>query len=166
MENADFWIERLNLSKHPEGGYYREVYRSDETIDEKALPARYAGSRAFATSIYFLLKKNGVSTFHRIRSDETWHFYRGSALELFILDRRDGLIRHLLGPDPGAGEVLQVTIPHDHWFGARVADQKNFALLGCTVAPGFDYRDFETAAREKLLDEYPEHESLIKALCP
>jgi hypothetical protein len=164
MNSAKYWIEKLELTRHPEGGYYREVYRSGENIGADALPARYQGQRCFATSIYFLLKGDEFSSFHRIQSDETWHFYDGSTLELFVLNDGGFINRFLLGRHVEKSESLQVTIPRNHWFGAKVADPDGFALLGCTVAPGFHFDDFELAERSALLQQFPEHAELIKQL--
>jgi len=164
MNTAKYWIEKLELLKHPEGGYFKEVYRSDENIPDLALPDRYQGERSFATSIYFLLEGDEFSSFHRIQSDETWHFYVGYALELYVLSEEAKLTRHSLGRNLEFGEHLQVTIPRNSWFGGRVADPKGFALLGCTVAPGFHFDDFELADRKILLKQFPEHQQLISEL--
>ena len=159
-----YWIEKLGLTKHPEGGYFREVYRSDEKLTQVSLPARYSGDRSIATSIYFLLGGKEFSSVHRIQSDETWHFYPGSTLELFVLDNLGKVTQYLLGQDIESGELLQVTILRNHWFGARVADKESFALLGCTVAPGFHFDDFELADRMKLTAEFPQHKAIINEL--
>jgi len=164
MNTANYWIEKLELIKHPEGGYFREVYRSDEIIQKTTLPKRYDGDRNFSTSIYFLLKGDEFSSFHKIKSDETWHFYVGSTLELYVLNDNAHLTRHLLGLDFDNGEQLQVTISRNRLFGARVTDKNSFALLGCTVAPGFHFNDFELAERSTLLEQFPEHREIIKAL--
>jgi len=164
MKSAKFWIERLSMETHPEGGYYKEVYRSNENIPEEALPARYNGERSFATAIYFLLNEDNVSSFHRIQSDETWHFYQGTTLELFVLDEQGNLERFLLGTDFDQGERLQITIPKNHWFGSRVIDHSTYALLGCTVAPGFHFDDFELAERGALIQQFPQHERIISEL--
>jgi predicted cupin superfamily sugar epimerase len=164
MYKADYLIEKLGLTKHPEGGYYKEMYRSEETVPGHALPKRYNGARTFATSIYFLLKGDQFSSFHKIQSDETWHFYEGSTLELYILNEKSKIKRHLLGRDLENREQLQVTVPRNHWFGARVLDTESFALLGCSVAPGFHFDDFELAERKNLLEQFPQHEKIIKEL--
>jgi predicted cupin superfamily sugar epimerase len=164
MKSASYWINKLNLAQHPEGGYFSEVYRSNESIKKSALPNRYHGDRSMATSIYFLLKEDEFSSFHRIQSDETWHFYTGTTLELYVLDVDKNLKRHLLGQDPHAGESLQCTIPRNHWFAARVLDQKSYALLGCTVAPGFHFDDFELATRAQLIAQFPEQKTIITEL--
>ena len=157
MEKAGYWIEKLQLKEHPEGGYFREVYRSDEVISKRALPPRYTGDRNMSTSIYFLLEGNQFSSFHRIQSDETWHFYTGTVLEIFVLEHAGNLTHFLLGKDLQAGEHLQITIPRNHWFGARLKDKSTFALLGCTVSPGFHFDDFELAEERKLVEEFPAH---------
>ena len=164
MNTADYWIDNLGLIQHPEGGYFKEVYRAEEHIARSALPGRYGGDRPYATSIYFLLKGNECSHFHRIQSDETWHFYQGTCLELFVLEKNGALTSHLLGPSFETGERFQVTISRDHWFGAKVRKSDSYALLGCTVAPGFHFEDFELANRQKLIEAYPQHSQLIQDL--
>ncbi|NJN26704.1 MAG: cupin domain-containing protein [Cyclobacteriaceae bacterium] len=163
-KTAEYWINSLALKPHPEGGYYREVYRSEEELKQHSLPLRYAGDRAFATSIFFLLKNNQISAFHRIQSDETWHCYAGVTLELFVLQTDGSLAHLLLGSQVERGEYLQVTIPRQHWFAARLVEQQGYALLGCTVAPGFHFDDFELANRKELIDRYPKHAEIISAL--
>jgi uncharacterized protein len=152
VTDAAFWIERLDLRPHPEGGYFRETYRAGEHIACAALPDRFPEARVFATAIYFLITRDGFSALHRIRSDELWHFYDGSAVTLAILDA-DGsgaLTTASLGRDPSRGESPQVAIPAGAWFGAEVASPGSFALVGCTVAPGFDFADFELGERAAL----------------
>ena len=119
MQNtAQFWIQHLKLTQHPEGGYFREVYRSDEIIHKKGLPERYSSFRSFSTSIYFLLESNKFSAFHRIKSDETWHFYKGSPLLLYIILSNGKLITVRLGQNPENKELFQFTIPKGSWFAA------------------------------------------------
>ena len=154
MLNAAQLIKQYNLQPHPEGGFYKETYRSNESIPENALPAGFDGSRNFSTAIYFLLRSNDRSLFHRIRSDELWHFHDGSSLTIYIL-KRDGLIEEKLGNDPSRGESLQVIIPANCWFGQWSISPTAMHYQGCTVAPGFDFRDFEMADRSELLKEHP-----------
>jgi predicted cupin superfamily sugar epimerase len=162
MRKADDLIKLLKLKPHPEGGFFRETYRSDEVI--KSLPDRYNGpSRNTGTSILFLLKGNQFSAFHKLLSDEIWHFYEGSKLKLFIIDPTGNLLTPVLGSDISKGEQYQFTVPHNCWFSARPLDPKGYSLLGCTVAPGFDFSDFQLADREELLKLYPQHESIIKS---
>jgi predicted cupin superfamily sugar epimerase len=164
VNDAAFWIERLDLRPHPEGGYFRETYRSSETIAATALPARFGGARAFATAVYFLITRDAFSAFHRIRSDELWHFYAGDAVTIAILDAAGKLTTESLGRDPARGESPQVLIPAGAWFAAEVASSGSFALVGCTVAPGFDFADFELGARATLLRDYPQHRGVIERL--
>ncbi len=159
-----YWIDKLNLQPHPEGGYYREVYRSAEYIPQSGLPERYEKAHVFATSIFFLLPGTDFSALHRLRSDEIWHFYAGSALTITMIDQEGNLEQTVLGNNPEKGESLQAVIPHGVWFGARVNDAEGFALAGCTVAPGFEFEDFELGNRRKLLAEFPQHSEIIKRL--
>ena len=164
MKTAAYWIRALKLVQHPEGGYFRETYRSSESIPARALPARYAGPRAFSTSIYFLLDKGQVSHFHRLRSDEVWHFYDGGPL-LFHIFEDDGAYRRLrLGRGPKTGDALQAVLPRGAVFGAELVRPAPFALCGCTVAPGFDFADFEFGRRGELLARFPKHKALIRRL--
>ena len=159
IPGADYWIKKLHLEPHPEGGYFREVYRSEEQIQD--LPPRYEGSRSFSTSIYFLLKGGECSVFHRLLSDEAWHFYEGSPLELYMLDHRGDLEKVTLGRNAGRGEHLQFLVKNGIWFAARPQDPLTYSLMGCTVAPGFDFRDFEMDDRDSLIRRYPVHRDLI-----
>jgi len=161
---ADAWITRLNLQPHPEGGYYAETYRSPETIAAAHLPARYAGSRSFSTAIYFLVKGGEFSSLHRIQSDEMWHFYAGSRLTVYAINLEGGLDTIHLGGDAAAGETFQAVVKAGCWFGSRVPDAGDYALVGCTVAPGFDFADFELADRQTLTMQFPQHAAIIKAL--
>jgi predicted cupin superfamily sugar epimerase len=162
-EEAKYWIEKLELKSHPEGGFYRETYRSDESIGAEALPARFCGGgRAFSTAIYFLLAEGDFSAFHRLRSDEMWHFYAGGPLTIHVLDERGKYFRHTLGRDGEKGEIFQCVVTKGNWFGATLESPDSFALVGCTVAPGFDFRDFEMGDRSELVRLYPQHRSLIE----
>jgi predicted cupin superfamily sugar epimerase len=163
---ARYWIETLGLQPHPEGGYYRETYRSLETVAAAHLPARFGGARCFATAIYFLLEGGERSLLHRIKSDEVWHFYAGAALTLFMILPGGDAREVSLGPDPRRGDVLQATVPAGAWYGALVSDPRSYALVGGTVAPGFEFEDFELAEREALLARYPRHRALIERLTP
>jgi predicted cupin superfamily sugar epimerase len=160
---AEYWIKKLGLVRHPEGGYYRESYRSDEMIAGGALPVRFAGGgRAFSTAIYFLLAGSDFSAFHRLHSDELWHFYTGTPLTIHALDEKGGYSRWRLGCDGEKDEAFQVVIKAGSWFGAALEDMDSFALVGCTVAPGFDFEDFEMGDRSELIRLYPGHRSLIE----
>ncbi len=161
MHTPEYWIEKLELRKHPEGGYFREVYRSEEIIPADGLHNRYTGDRNHSTSIYFLVTSSEFSAFHRIKSDETCHFYAGSAVTLHLIDLERQYSTVRLGPDTENGEVFQFTIPHRVWFAAEVDEPDSYALVGCTVAPGFDFDDFESAKRAELTRLYGQHQEVI-----
>ena len=164
-KTAAYWVEKYHLQPHPEGGYFAETYRAAEQIPHAALPERFAGRRAFSTAIYFLLEGHQFSALHRIQADELWHFYAGDPLKVFVIHAASGkseVIR--LGPDPEAGEVFQAVVPAGAWFGSRPVTGATYSLVGCTVAPGFDFADFELAERESLLAEFPQHAEIIKRL--
>lgn len=166
MPDYEKWVRRLNLAAHPEGGYYRETYRAAESIPAGALPPRYIGSRSFATAILFLLPAGQASRWHRLQSDETWHFYAGVPLWLYVLTAAGEFTRHTLG-QPRLDEenwLCQVTIPAGHWFGARPAAATGFSLAGCTVAPGFDFRDFTLADSAELCRAFPGQAAMIAEL--
>lgn len=158
-------IRRLRLEPHPEGGYYRETYRSPGVIPHAALPPAFGGARAYATAIYFLLEAGGFSAFHRLQSDECWHFYQGVGLDIYVLEPTGGLTIIRLGADGQHGDVFQAVVPAGRWFASRPAQPEGYALVGCTVAPGFDFADFEMAAAETLIQAFPQHEALIRQLC-
>ena len=165
MKTAEFWIKQLDLLKHPEGGFYKETYRADELIAKNGLPDRYTGARSFSTAIYYLLQASDFSAFHRIKSDETWHFYQGTALELFEIDLNGKLSLVVMGPNAEADMQLQHTVKAGYWFAARVLQNNGYALMGCTVAPGFDFEDFELANTQDLKNKFPSHQKIISQLC-
>ena len=158
------WIASLKLAPHPEGGFYRETYRAAETIEAAHLPERFGGGRVHSTAIYFLLPGDQISALHRIKSDEVWHFYAGTTLTLTLLHPDGRLEAHRLGPRPERGEAFQALVPAGCWYGARVDDPASYALVGGTVAPGFDFADFELAERAALLARFPEHRDTIVRL--
>lgn len=162
MDRAQYLIETLELTQHPEGGYFKEVYRSDERIEKTALASRYSGRRSMATSIYFLLAGSNKSHFHKVLSDETWHFYEGSSIKLHIISEQGDYQNVLVGSDLPNGDNYQFTVPAGKWFAAEVMDKSSFGLVGCTVAPGFDFDDFELATSEMLLKLCPSHKRIIE----
>lgn len=158
--NSKELAESLELLPHPEGGYYRETYRSGTSI---TIPES-GDKRQLATAIYFLIENTNFSAFHKIKSDETWHFYEGDTLEVIEIDLSGQLIITKVGKNIKEGEVFQYTVKANHWFGSRVKAGGGFSLVGCTVAPGFDFRDFELAKRDELTRLYPQHEDMITTL--
>jgi predicted cupin superfamily sugar epimerase len=163
MQNAVYWVSHLELQEHPEGGFYKETYRSKGSVKQNCLPNEFSGKRSFSTSIYFLLRSSDRSRFHRIKSDELWHYHAGSSLTLFLLNE-EGLTRLILGSNMAKNESLQVVIPANTWFGALVNEPESYVLSGCTVSPGFDFADFEIADRNQLLTKFPDHQAIIQTL--
>ncbi len=161
---AQKYIEKLQLKPHPEGGYYKEIYRAGEMILPEHLPKRYKSSRNFSTSIYFLIEGNQVSNFHKLKSDEQWHFYDGSSIVIYVIDEGGNLNKILLGRNIEKRESLQTVIKHNSWFAAELSDKTSFALIGCTVAPGFDFNDFELGKRDALIKTFPQFRELIYKL--
>lgn len=165
LKPAHYWIEKYALSPHPEGGYYTETYRAAESIPKGALPERFNGDRAFSTGIYFLLESHNFSAFHRIQADEMWHFYAGEALDVFVIDEKKREMQVIrLGNNPDNGETFQAVVPAGAWFASRPAKGSAYALVGCTVAPGFDFSDFEMAERTALQMQFPEFKQTIQEL--
>lgn len=164
MKDARYWINELGLERHPEGGYYMETYRCSELIPPAGLPQRFHGPRCFSTAIYFLLSDREVSHLHRIKSDEVWHFYAGSTLLIHIIEPEGKHWNIRLGQDIAAGETLQGMVPAGCWFGAKVEDPGSYCLAGCTVAPGFEFEDFELADRDKMIEVYPQLREIIDVL--
>lgn len=155
---VDQLISELGLSPHPEGGYFKETYRSNLVIQTES------GVRQASTGIYYLLENDDFSAFHRIKSDEMWHFYAGSPLEVHSIDQEGNHLRRVLGLDIANGQQPQFVVPSGHWFGSRIQNDTGFSLVGCTVAPGFDFADFEIARAEDLLLMYPTHSEIIHSL--
>ena len=142
-------VKHLDLLPHPEGGYYKETYRSNIETNFDG----FNGKRNVATSIYYLLEKGDFSALHRIKSDETWHFYSGDALELVEITPEGKVIETKIGNRFELNEVPQYTVKAGNWFGSRSSGE--YSLVGCTVYPGFDFIDFEMGDREQLLKEFP-----------
>ena len=156
------WIARLGLLPHPEGGFYREAYRATEGIPRHALPERFTGDRAFSTAIYFLLTDENFSALHRIRQDEVWHHYDGDTLTIHVIDGAGVYAPIRLGK--AADATPQAVVAAGVLFGASVEPPGEYALVGCTVAPGFDFADFLLPGRAELVAEYLRHEALITRL--
>jgi predicted cupin superfamily sugar epimerase len=167
MPSADDLIRHFNLTPHPkEGGYFRESYRSIETFPGAVLPQHYGGDRSAGTAIYYLLTPTTCSALHRLQTDEIFHFYLGSPLRMLQLMPDGGGRSIVLGQDVLAGQQVQVVVPRGVWQGSFLEPGGDYALVGCTVAPGFDYADYEHGERQSLLRQYPEHADLIRRLTP
>lgn len=157
--DADYWIDRLGLRDHREGGHFTETYACDVAVDGGDLPGVVDDERSTATSIYYLLRDDEFSTFHRMDADELWHFYRGDPIRLYLLG--DGLETVLLGR-----ERFQTVVPRDTWFAAETVPdavegpEDGYALVGCDVTPGFDDAGYELAD-ESLAEEFEAHRDLV-----
>ena len=158
------WIARLGLARHPEGGWFRQTYRALEEHGANALPARFGGARAFSTAIYFLLEQGDVSHLHRLAADELWFFHAGGPLLVHAIDAAGELVTQILGEAPERGESFQAMVEAGSWFGAELAAGAPYALVSCTVAPGFDFADFELAERAALVGLHPRQRALIERL--
>lgn len=156
--NAQEWTQYLDLQPHPEGGFYKSTYHSELTVQCQQ------GDRPLYTSIYFLLRSQDVSHFHRLQSDEIWYFHGGSSLTVHMITPR-GLYEEVqLGLDIQNGEVPQFIVPKHTIFGSSVKQPNTFSLVGCMVSPGFDFADFELFEQEELLSQYPDYREIIKKL--
>lgn len=163
LEDARALIQYLALEKHPEGGYFKETYRSADKYAGTD-SADFPSGRSLSTGIYFMLQKEDFSAFHRIKSDEMWHFYTGTSIVIYVLHPSGRLEEIHLGQQISQGESLQALVPAYAWFASELKHKKDFALLGCTVAPGFDFQDFEMADRLVLQKEFPAYTALIERL--
>ena len=157
-------IETLKLKPHPEGGFYKETYRSLETIPEESLSIKYKGERNHSTCIYFLLTSDNFSAFHRIKQDEIWHFYDGSPIRLHMISELGVHSEHIIGRDLAKGEIPQFVVPGGYWFAAEVINTNSYSLVGCTVSPGFSFEDFELITRKELITLFPDQEEIISKL--
>jgi len=214
-KNAHYWIRHLALEPHPEGGYYRQTYKAGLVLPKQGLPEQFRGERPASTAIYFLLERDDFSAFHRLQSDEVWHFYAGAPVVVHVIAPDGGYSKIRLGGDPESGEMFQAVVKAGCWFAShlegavvdpvdvgsggvgvvwdptpsaplragskvgksatlgwgtpsRISDElrreDSYALVGCTVAPGFEFEDFELGRREELWNRYPEHRRLIDRL--
>jgi len=158
-------VQQYALQPHPEGGWYKETYRSRESIPQVGLPDRFHGERVFSTAIYFLLPQGNFSAFHKIKSDECWHFYAGEALLIYVIQQDGSLDIIELGNEINKRQSFQCIVPANCWFASRPAIGSSFCFTGCTVAPGFNFADFELADATSLSNLYPQHEKIIRELC-
>lgn len=160
MNTPEQLISRLGLIQHREGGWFREIYRSEGTL--KTARNGVEAVRNHSTAIYFLLTSGQKNALHRIASDEIWHFYSGSPLAVYEIDANGNFRKNILGSDAENGEMPALLIKAGNWFCAEVAESESYTLAGCTVSPGFDFEDFELAVADKLALQFPEHEEFIR----
>ena len=159
MKKEQYWIEKLQLEQHPEGGLFKETYRAAENVIN-----RNGESRSASTGIYFLITSDFYSAFHKIESDEMWHYHDGAALAVYMITTAGELEILKIGKEIENGEQLQGVVPAGCWFASKVAVPNSYSLVGCTVAPGFDFDDFILADRAALTSKYPQHTAIIKEL--
>jgi predicted cupin superfamily sugar epimerase len=165
MKKAEKLIKKFDLHPHPEGGWYKQTYKSSLTVKANELPRPFNGERSFATSIYFLLQEGDYSAFHRIKSDECWHFYSGDPILVYVISENGSLEIITLGSDFENGELFQYVVAANCWFASRPARGSEYCFVGCTVSPGFEFDDFELAKVDALSSLYPNHRELIAELC-
>jgi predicted cupin superfamily sugar epimerase len=170
---AQYWINHLNLQPHPEGGYYKEVFRSKEvvlrtnSVDFSARAATFGANPNIAkqacTSIHYLLEGEDFSGFHRLASDELWYFHKGEPLHIHVINDQGTHTTIELSDSPTGN--LQAVIPPNTWFAAEIPSHRGFSLVSCAVAPGFDFAEFEMAKKKQLIEQYSEHKALLERLC-
>lgn len=156
-------IEALGLIKHPEGGFYKETFRSEVLLTNASLP-QHNGDRSASTAIYFLITNENFSAFHKVIQDESWFFHFGDPITLYMISPSGELTEVIIGSDIMNGEQLQFTVPGNHWFAAKSTGSNGFSLVSCTVAPGFEFNDFTLAVQSELEHEFPEHSAIIREL--
>jgi predicted cupin superfamily sugar epimerase len=162
-KNAEYWIKNLGLIPHPEGGYYKSTYDSNSIFSDSDM-VDIGKKRKLYTSIYFLLRSEDISHFHRLKSDELWYYHGGSSLTVHVIDERGEYSELKLGLNIEQGEEPQVLVPKNSIFGSSVMEEGTFSLVGCMVSPGFDFEDFELFDQEELLKEFPQHEKIIRKM--
>ncbi len=155
MPSAKYWIEKLDMKPHPEGGYYRESFKSPAQVTSPE-----GKTRSTATSIYYLLESGDRSHFHRLGADEVWYFHAGDPADIHFISPEGKYHVERIGPE----DHLQVVIPKGHLFGATLPEGSGYILVGCMVAPGFEFEDFELVPRSELLRTYPQHQQIIEEL--
>lgn len=160
-KEVEFIIEQLDFKAHPEGGFFKETYRSNGKISARDISSGINDPRNFSTCIYFLLTSENFSAFHRIKQDEIWHFYKDSPIKLHIIASNGNYHQYTVGNDLAHDQHPQLVVNAQDWFAAEVVDNDSYSLVGCTVSPGFDFQDFELPVRSDLCEKFPEHAVLI-----
>jgi uncharacterized protein len=158
-------IDKYKLQPHPEGGWYTQTYKSADIIPSCSVPEQFPDNRPYSTAIYFLLEAGSYSAFHKIKSDECWHFYYGDPLQIFIINHSGEMQMITLGINFSNNEHFQYVVPANSWFASRPAANSSFSFVGCTVSPGFEFTDFELANQADLIANFPKHKEIIIQLC-
>lgn len=164
MYTADYFISKLNLEGHIEGGYFKEVYRNSFDTTGEGYKYNFEGVRALSTAIYFLLKSGQVSKFHKLKFDELWFYHCGCPMVIHMIDEQGEYSRAILGLDIERGELPQILVPSNTIFGAEPLEVDTFSFVSCMVSPGFDYKDFYLYEEKELIDMYPKHQDIITRL--
>ncbi|MFJ7850018.1 cupin domain-containing protein [Peribacillus sp. NPDC097206] len=164
MNDANYYVTKLGMEPHPEGGFYKRTFESEEQTSDQELSVEFEGKRKLYTSIFFLLGSKDISHLHRLKSDELWYYHAGSPLTIHVIDENGDYKERKLGINLDEGEVPQVLVPKNSIFGSSVMDEDTFSLVGCMVSPGFEFQDFELFTQEELLSKYPQHREVIMKL--
>lgn len=164
MNDANYYMTKLGMEPHPEGGFYKRTFESEEKTSDQELSVEFEGKRKLYTSIFFLLGSNDISHLHRLKSDELWYYHAGSPLTIHVIDENGNYKESKLGINLDEGEIPQVLVPKNSIFGSSVRDEDTFSLVGCMVSPGFEFQDFELFTQEELLSKYPQHRDVITKL--
>ncbi|MFJ7678648.1 cupin domain-containing protein [Peribacillus sp. NPDC097198] len=164
MNDANYYVTKLGMEPHPEGGFYKRTFESEERTSDQELSVEFEGKRKLYTSIFFLLGSTDISHLHRLKSDELWYYHAGSPLTIHVIDENGDYKERKLGINLDEGEVPQVLVPKNSIFGSSVREEDTFSLVGCMVSPGFEFQDFELFTQEELLSKYPQHREVIMKL--
>lgn len=164
MNDANYYVTKLGMEPHPEGGFYKRTFESEEQTSDQELSVEFEGKRKLYTSIFFLLGSNDISHLHRLKSDELWYYHAGSPLTIHVIDENGDYKESKLGINLDEGEIPQVLVPKNSIFGSSVMDEDTFSLVGCMVSPGFEFQDFELFTQEELLSKHPQHQDVIMKL--
>ena len=163
-DRAKLLIDVLDLQPHPEGGFFSETYRSNDQMEYEIRDHGMKVTRNVCTSIYYLLTGDAFSAFHRINQDEMWHFYEGGTLLIHELEKDGQYKQTRVGSDIESGDVFQYVVRGGHYFAVELISKDSYGLAGCTVAPGFDFADFEMPGRNELTKKFPQHLDIISRL--
>jgi uncharacterized protein len=164
INDLQTWVSKLDLLPHPEGGYFKPTFESEESTSDNELSVNYDGKRKLYTSIYFLLSSNDVSHFHRLKSDELWYYHAGSPLTVHVIHENGEYEEMRVGMNLEQGERPQILVKKNSIFGSSVMEKDTCSLVGCMVSPGFEFQDFELFTQDELLERYPQHKEIIMKL--
>ncbi|WP_342431623.1 cupin domain-containing protein [Neobacillus sp. FSL H8-0543] len=164
INDLQSWVSKLGLLPHPEGGYFKQTFQSEESTSDSELSVNFEGQRKLYTSIYFLLSSKDVSHFHRLKSDELWYYHAGSPLTVHVIHENGDYEEMKVGMNLDQGERPQILVKKNSIFGSSVMEKNTCSLVGCMVSPGFEFQDFELFTQAELVEKYPQHEEIIMKL--